>query len=284
MDDAGRGPRPRGPTRRGDKNRMTVVTKPTPGEVEERSAPAELTVEGNRLSGLIPYSVESRDLGGWKEIIEPRALAQADLSDLVATLNHAGVPLGRYDSTLTVEDRSDGLAWSVELGDGPTAQDVRAAVTRGDLRESSWRMVVSRDRWEGTTRHVEEIRALKDVAVVTTGAYPADSTRVELREHPTPTTTPPTPADKPQENEVENNDREKPRGGLTVEDRTAPAEANIETRVLDAMRAVPKGESRDLTHATIDSEPIEPPELATFLWDKLREPSILLATGIPVIP
>jgi HK97 family phage prohead protease len=261
---------------------MTVVTKPTPGEVEQRSAPAELSIDGNTLSGLIPYGVESRDLGGFKEVISPGALAQADMSDLVATLNHTGIPLGRYSSTLTVEDRSDGLAWSVELGDGPTASDVRAAVTRGDLNQSSWRMIVGRDRWDGNVRHVEEIRALKDVAVVNTGAYPAEATRVELREHPEPNNTNTTT---PQEGEVKIENREKPRGGgLTVEDRTAPAENNVEARFLDLMRGVPKGEFRDLTHATIDSEPLEPADLATYLWDKLREPSVLLSTGIPVIP
>lgn len=265
---------------------MTVVTKPTPGEVEQRSAPAELSIDGNTLHGLIPYGVESRDLGGFKEVIAPGALAQADMSDLVATLNHTGIPLGRYSSTLTVEDRSDGLAWSVELGDGPTAQDVRAAVTRGDLNQASWRMVVARDRWNatGTVRTVEEIRALKDVAVVNTGAYPADATRVELREHPEPKPT--THTTTPEEGEVKLKDREdKPRGGgLTVEDRTAPAGNDVEARVLDLMRGVPKGEFRDLTHATIDSEPMEPADLATYLWDRLKEPSVLLSTGIPVIP
>ena len=260
------------------------MKKPTIGEVEQRSAPAELSIDGNTLHGLIPYSVESRDLGGWKEVIEPRALASADLSDLVATLNHTGIPLGRFDSTLKVEDRSDGLAWSVELGDGPTAQDVRAAVARGDLRESSWRMTVGRDRWEGTTRHVEEIRSLKDVAVVNTGAYPADSTRVELRERPdAPIDTPPEAA--PQKEEpVKDSDRERRGGGLVVEDRTAPAGNDLETRVLDALRGVERGEARSLTHATIDSEPLEPAEVATYLWDRLREPSVLLQTGIPIIP
>jgi HK97 family phage major capsid protein/HK97 family phage prohead protease len=269
---------------------MTVVTKPTPGEVEQRSAPeTELTIEGNRLHGLIPYGVESRDLGGWTETIEPGALSGVDMADLVCTLNHdASRLLGRFDSTLTVESRSDGLAWSCELPTGPTGQDVRESVQRGDLRESSWRMVVGRDRWDGTRRHIEEIRSLRDVAVVTTGAYPADSTRVELREHPNRLspigdTTPASEPAKPQEEEVKP-DREKPRGGgLTVEDRAAPATADTETRILDAMRSVPKGEARDLTHATIGSEPIEPPDVATYLWDRLREPSVLLSTGIPII-
>lgn len=251
--------------------------RPEPGEVEERSAPAALTIEGNRLHGLIPYSVESRDLGGWTEIIEPGALDSADMGDLVATLNHAGVPLGRFDSTLKVENRDDGLAWSVELGDGPTAQDVRAAVERGDLRESSWRMVVGKDNWTGTTRHVTEIRSLRDVAVVTTGAYPAESTRVELRERPEP----PAPTPPNQEEPKVKPNRENRGGGLAVEDRNE-AGADIESRVFDAMRAVPKGESRDLTHAT--AEPVEPPELSTYLWDLLRPQSIVLASGVPVIP
>jgi HK97 family phage major capsid protein/HK97 family phage prohead protease len=255
--------------------------KPKPGEVEQRSAPdAALTVEGNTLHGLIPFSIESRDLGGWKEIIDPGALDNADLSDLVATANHTGIPLGRFDSTLTVESRSDGLAWSVDLGDGPTAQDVKAAVQRGDLRESSWRMVVGKDKWTGSTRHVEEIRSLRDVAVVTTGAYPAESTRVEVRERPdAPIETPPEAAKHQEEAPVKTN-RENG-GGLTVEDRNAEPSNTVETRILDAMAAVPKGESRDLTHAT--TEPIEPPELAGYVWQKLRERSIVLASGVPIV-
>jgi HK97 family phage major capsid protein len=259
---------------------MTVIEKPTAGEVEERSAPAELSVEGNKLHGLIPYGVESRDLGGWREVIEPGALNGASLDTLVCTVNHdASRLLGRFDSTLAVESRDDGLAWSCDLPSGPTGQDVREAVRRGDFRESSWRMVVGRDRWEGETRHIEQIRELRDVAVVTTGAYPAESTRVELRARPEE----PKPAEaraNPQEEEVKPN-RENG-GGLTVEDRTATGGASVEERIIEAMAGVPKGEARDLTHAT--AEPVEPEELSTFVWDNLRDASVLLASGIPVIP
>jgi len=256
---------------------MTVVTKPTAGEVEQRSAPdVALTVAEGRLRGVIPYNTESRDLGGWTEVIEPGALACADMDDLVATLNHQGVPLGRFDSTLQIEDRDDGLHWSVELGDGPTAQDVRAAVERGDLRESSWRMVVGKDSWTGNTRRITEIRSLRDVAVVTTGAYPADATRVEIRERPEP----PAPTTHQEEVPMKPN-RENGGGGLAVEDRQETGGADIESRVLDAMAAVPKGEVRDLTHAT--AEPVTPPELSTHLWDLLRTRSVVLASGVPVI-
>lgn len=252
-------------------------SKPEAGEVEQRSAPdATLTIEDGRLRGLIPYGVESRDLGGWTEVIEPGALDGADMSDLVATLNHAGVPLGRFDSTLTVESRDDGLAWSVELGDGPTAADVRAAVERGDLREGSWRMVVGKDKWTGTTRHITEIRSLRDVAVVTTGAYPAEATRVEIRERPERPTSFPT---KEKEESMPHRNRG---GGLAVESRNEAGGADIESRIIDAMAGVPAGESRSLTHST--AEPVEPTELSQFVWDNLRDHTVLLQAGVPVIP
>ena len=48
--------------------------RPEPGTVEERSL-GELTVEGRKLRGVIPYGQPSKDLGGWTEVIEARALA-----------------------------------------------------------------------------------------------------------------------------------------------------------------------------------------------------------------
>ena len=53
------------------------------------------------------------------------------------------------------------------------------AVSRGDLRGGSWRMRVARDHWDGDVRHVDEIAALRDVAIVRHPAYPTAA--VELR-------------------------------------------------------------------------------------------------------
>jgi HK97 family phage prohead protease len=123
-------------------------------------------------------------MGGWREIIEPGALDAARLDDLVATVDHVGVPIGSYPGTLEIEDRSDGLHWAV---DPPQSRaDVREAVERGDLRAGSWRMVVGRDEWRGDVRHVHEIAELRDVAVVTTPAY--ESAAVELRSNTDPAT------------------------------------------------------------------------------------------------
>lgn len=154
-----------------------MPNRPTPGQVEVRSEP--LALEGRRIRGRIPYSIESRDLGGWREIISPGALNGAKLDDLVCTVDHAGVPLGRFPGTLEIESRDDGTHWSIEPP--KSRQDVVEAVERGDLRAASWRMVVARDHWNGDVRHVDAIRELRDVSIVSNPAYP--SAAVELRNH-----------------------------------------------------------------------------------------------------
>jgi len=162
-----------------------MADRPKPDEIETRAAP-DTTVEGKRLRGLIPYATESRDLGGWTEIIDRGALNGARLDDLVATIDHAGIPIGRFPTTLELEDRADGAHWSVELPE--SRADLREAIERGDLRAGSWRMRVAEDRWDGNTRHVTRIAELRDVSIVTAPAYEAAA--VEYRSHPDPNPNP----------------------------------------------------------------------------------------------
>jgi HK97 family phage prohead protease len=203
---------------------MTTITRPVAGELEQRAAP-DIELDDRRLRGLVPYGTESRDLGGWREVLSPGCLRDARLDDLVATVDHAGVPIGRYPTTLEVEDRDDGLHWTVVLPD--SRGDVREAVERRDLRSSSWRMIVRRDEWRGDVRHIHEIAELRDVAVVTNPAY--ETATAEYRSHQeepmseTATVEPEaeerTTPDPPQE-------RQPPpaaSGRLRVEDRETPA-------------------------------------------------------------
>src|SRR4051812_6019205 len=104
--------------------------RPRAGQLETRSEP--LAVDGQRIRGRIPYGTESRDLGGFTKVIEPGALDAAALAAPAAPVAHVGAPIGRYPTPLALEDRSDGLHWSV---DPPQSrQDVREAVERGDLK------------------------------------------------------------------------------------------------------------------------------------------------------
>ena len=155
-----------------------MPARPVAGQPEDRALPLE--VDGRRIRGVIPYGVESNDLGGWREVIDRGALNGASLDELVAVVEHAGVPIGRHPRTLELEDRDDGLHWSVEP---PRArQDVVEAVERGDLRSGSWRMCVARDHWVGDVRHITQIAELRHVALTATPAYP--SAAVELRSQP----------------------------------------------------------------------------------------------------
>jgi phage head maturation protease len=154
-----------------------MPNRPTPGLLEERSQP--LAVDGRRIRGVIPFGVESVDMGGWREVIESRALDGADLSDVTLKLEHAGIPLARYPGTMDLEQRSDGVHWSATPPE--SRQDVVEAISRGDLRSTSFRMKVARDSWDGDVRHVHEISALRDVSLTSSPAYPSAS--VELRSH-----------------------------------------------------------------------------------------------------
>src|SRR5215211_3260048 len=116
---------------------MATAARPTAGSVEERQAPDLVAADGRRIRGRVPYGVESRDMGGWREVIEPTAFRNTVFDDLVATVDHAGVPLGRHPTTLELEDRADGLHWSVRPPE--SRADVREAIERGDLRAGSWR-------------------------------------------------------------------------------------------------------------------------------------------------
>jgi HK97 family phage major capsid protein len=251
---------------------------PVPGSVETRSAPeaAAPVIDGRRLRGLIPYGVESRDLGGWREVMEPGCLREALLDDLVATVDHAGVPIGRHPRTLEIEDGADAFRWSVELPE--SRSDVREAVERGDLRSGSWRMIVAPggDEWRGRVRHINRVAELRDVAVVTTPAYAAAA--AEYRAAPEPD--PPTPPKEPAVSDPV--PIPTPAGGLRVEDRAASSPATPESRVLDAIASVPPGECRDLTHAT--AAPVEPDDLRTVLIEHFREASVVVASGVPIIP
>ena len=87
-------------------------------------------------------------------------------------------------------------------------------------------MVVGRDRWDGNVRHVEEVRELRDVAVV--------GPRRLRRRRPRRVPNRPTAVAAAAHNHT-----------LTVEQRTAAAGRPVEERILeDAMRGVPPSPGR----------------------------------------
>ena len=214
--------------------------RPKKGEVETRHN--EVATEGRRIRGLIPFNTESRDMGGWKETISPTALRNADLSELIARVDHTGVPIGRFPKTLDVSEERDGLHWSVTPP--KSRQDLLEAIERGDLQAGSWQMIVAKDRWEGDTRHVEQIAELRDVSVVSSPAYEAAA--VEYRSRPT-TTAPDAEQEKSNDmSETKNEEQAEGRSEEKTEERKAPDvavknEPEPALRVEDRQVAAPMG-------------------------------------------
>jgi HK97 family phage major capsid protein len=296
-------------------------SRPAAGEVEERTAGVEAV--GRRIRGLIPYGVESRDLGGWREVISPTAFRTTDLSELRAVIDHKGVPLARYPNTLDVEDSGEGLRWSV---DPPKSrQDVIEAVERGDMRAGSWRMVVGRDRWDGDVRHVDRIDRLIDVTLcgAEDPAY-GDAAVVEYRSgkgahslgdsdsHLAPAAgdTVNNAAEERQKGAVMSDhdeqrsseerteetveervkapqeaaeERTEARGSLQVEDRQVRSDEPVEARVMSELSDAMRQVSPGESRALTDAISLTPTAIATTLFDRLRAAAVMLRSGITVL-
>lgn len=240
-----------------------------------------LDTRGRTLHGYAAvYGVESGDLGGFRERIAPGAFAQVLDADVRCLLNHdPNEVLGRTRSgTLRLADEQRGLRFECDLPDSPLGENVRASVKRGDIDGASFRFVVGTEDWEGDIRTVKTVSELQDVTVATYAAYPAASVELRVRPGvpPAGAVTSVTASHEPAERENQETT------DMQVEDRTAAAaEAPIEDRVRDALFSIQRGESRSLT--TTSAGAIAPPELSTYVFDRLRASSVALASGIQVI-
>ena len=161
--------------------------RPVAGQLETRAAP-DVELDGRRLRGVIPYGVESRDLGGWREVIDRGRAARRRLDDLIVTVEHAGVPLGRYPRTLEVEDRDDGLHWSRRA-----ARVARRRARGGRARRPARRLVADARRARRVARRRPPRRS-RSPSCATSPSSPPPPTRPPPSScaHP-PRRTPPCP-------------------------------------------------------------------------------------------
>ncbi len=144
--------------------------------------------ESKTIAGYaLVFGVESRDLGGFKEVILPEAVAGLfPEQDIVALYNHdesRGV-LARYtngEGTLKLEVDDIGLRYEFEADDtSPLAQEVLSSIKRGDINTSSFAFTITEDDWEKREddtylRTIKQFKNLYDVSPVVRSAYPQTS-------------------------------------------------------------------------------------------------------------
>jgi HK97 family phage major capsid protein/HK97 family phage prohead protease len=200
--------------------------------IEERTAVVDLEnarIEGNTLHGFAAvYNTPSEPIEDrgrtWVETIAPGAFDDvlASSPDVYLSVNHdPSSALARTPDTLRLHNEDRGLRFEADLGDSPTAQDIRSAVSRNVLRGASFRFSCAPggDAWsrgnDGTERRtLNKVARLVDISVATTPAYAG--TTIELRSQ-----RPPAP---------------QPRPSLTVEMRSQLAGPADETRARIALR------------------------------------------------
>ena len=132
---------------------------------------------GNKIHGrAIVFNSPSKKMGGvdgFKEVILPSALDNADMSNLVLLVNHdENMVLARYGDKLSIEIDPVGLFFDASIPKGLSySDDLLVQLEEGLITQCSFSFTVAKEYWEGNTRYIEEIDQLLDISVVTTPAY-----------------------------------------------------------------------------------------------------------------
>lgn len=166
-------------------------------QIERRTATVHmLKVEQRANTGPVlrghaaVFNVLSKNLGGFKEIIQAGAFREAvRLDDVRALFNHdASIVLGRNKAgTLRLSEDSRGLAIEISLPDTQAARDLHTLIQRGDISQMSFGFTLrpNGDTWSKDARgqYVRTLRNLRlfDVSVVTFPAYSQTDVSVALR-------------------------------------------------------------------------------------------------------
>lgn len=159
-----------------------------PKTCEQRSYASDVTAEGSEIIGNpVVCGVRTR-MYDYVEIIEPGALAEADISDVLLTVNHNlnDIPLARSRGgqpgetmQLSVDNYNCRITAQLDVENNPQARALHSAVSRGDITGMSFMFHVKEDTWERENdvliRHVQKIDKIFDVSAVTIPAYPSTS-------------------------------------------------------------------------------------------------------------
>ena len=140
----------------------------------------------------VVFNSESKDLGGFYEVIEPRALeGVVEQSDILCLLNHnedKGV-LARSNKgsgSLTLQLDEKGLRYSFDAPNTSLGDELLEGLKRGDITTSSFAFTVGEDKWTKRNdgkylRTISNIKELFDVSPVYRAAYDATSVKADTR-------------------------------------------------------------------------------------------------------
>lgn len=159
------------------------------GDQQQDDKQQPKTIEGYALL----FNSPSKDLGGFVEVIDPKALDNVDLSNVIMLDQHDySKPLASVKAgTLTLETDDKGLHFTATLDDSVSyANDAYANVKSGNVDSMSFRFDVddggdtfTQDDQGNVTRTIKQVKDLFEVSTVTIPAYNDSNVQVDKRSY-----------------------------------------------------------------------------------------------------
>lgn len=152
---------------------------------EVRTAKTQFDVTGAEnpvLEGYaLKFNTDSVNLGSFVETLSRDCLANADMSNVVALINHdSNLPLGRTGVNLELNVDDVGLKFRVTPTNTSYAKDLMENIKKGVVNQCSFAFTLAdaegADEWQEQEdglykRTIHKIGKLYDVSIVTSPAY-----------------------------------------------------------------------------------------------------------------
>ena len=145
--------------------------------VEFRHDSKEMVISGYAIT----YESLSQNLGGFKEVIDKRALDNVYFGDTYLLYQHKteDVLASTASGTMTVQLTDKGLYFRAVLANTSLGKDTYELVQRGDLKSMSFAFTCEEDTWNVNTspqtRRVKKIGKVSELSIVTNPAYKTSS-------------------------------------------------------------------------------------------------------------
>jgi HK97 family phage prohead protease len=156
-------------------------------EVEERSENGESTyIVRGYASTFEPYVLFEEEGIQYKEVIDPHAFDECDMSDVVFRVDHEGAVYARSSAgTLKVSVDEHGLKDEADLSKTANARALFEDIAAGNYPKQSFAFSVREDSYdkETHTRKITKIKKLYDVSPVSFPANPGTELDIATRDY-----------------------------------------------------------------------------------------------------
>ena len=145
-------------------------------EIEERSEGEESYIVRGYASTFEPYVLFEEDGIQYKEVIDPHAFDECDMSDVVFRIDHEGAVYARSSAgTLKVSVDEHGLADEADLSRTENARRLYEDIKAGNYPKQSFAFTVREDSYD-KDQHLRTIKKVKKLFDVSPVSFPANPT------------------------------------------------------------------------------------------------------------